>query len=154
MPRKQKKHHFIYKTINVINGKLGVGETVDIKKRITGGYVNKTKTLKYDGSLIIRSMQELAVSQGNYLKFGVIWAQSCRTDDSRILESQWVEELQSRGYEMLNTTRSVKRKHNQRYDSIIIDYDAVDRAVAMINNFVGSTPTAILDIQPKSYLEF
>lgn len=146
IPKRNESQRCVY--IIVANGMLGVGESVDIKKRVTGGYVNKVKTMKYDGSLVIRQMQEIAVAQGNYLKFGVIFAQSCRSDDSRVLESQWVASLEKLGYLMLNTTPVVKRKHNQSYNHVIVDQAAVSNVAVMIDKFFDNN-LVIVNVAPR-----
>jgi hypothetical protein len=130
IPKRDDLERCVY-IIILPNGQIGVGETVDIKKRITGGYVNKVQTMKFDGSLIIQSMQKLAVDQGNTLNFWVLLAQTCPAADSRILESQWIEELRDLGYEVLNTSLPVKKhRHGSNYTKI--DHAALYRAAEMI----------------------
>jgi hypothetical protein len=89
-------------------GCVGYGETNFAKERIPNGYVDRIRTMKHDGSLIIKAFQQLAVENGNRLDITARIVQIVQGEndiDARRLaveaESQWIVKARAEGKKVL-----------------------------------------------------
>ena len=109
VPAKVEGKKQIYVVYVELDGKMepiGVGETTHVPTRISGGYAWCIKTMKPDGSTIIRWMQEEAIRRGNKLHFEVDFIEQVDARQARTAESQHINSLIAMGYKHIkNRTR-------------------------------------------------
>lgn len=100
----KKQIYLIYQNDKVI----GVGETTHVPTRIGGGYAWCLRTMKPDGSTIIKAMQQEACrinDLGQKYHFEVEYVEQVEAKHARRVESDYINHLRSQGYPILNKTK-------------------------------------------------
>lgn len=106
VPPKQEGKKQIYRIIYV-GHTIGVGETTHVPTRIAGGYAWCIKTMKPDGSTIIKAMQQEACrvnALGEEFYFEVEFLEHVDARDARRTEAEYVAFYRSKGEPILNKT--------------------------------------------------
>lgn len=100
----KKQIYLIYQDNKVI----GVGESTHVPTRISGGYAWCIRTMKPDGSTIIKAMQQEACrvnDLGQEYHFEVEFVEQVEAKHARRVEADMINYLRSKGHPILNKTK-------------------------------------------------